>query len=352
MEVVDHLGEQPHAVDGVDGPEAPPGLEPRVAEEGLHDPLAVVERSLDRDAVHVRVRHGGHLKLLEAARPPLREQDEDPHVRLAAERGDRGAAGVAARRAEDVQGLAGAPELVVEEMPEELEGEVLEGEGRPVEQLQEVEVSERRERCDFRGVEPAPAARGGVAPFDERAKVLLRHVVREAAEDLEGERRIGEPPPRFELPGHVREAFRHQEPAISRLPGHEGRAERDGRPPASRAHVSHGGKCIRSPAAPARRALGSAPGSAAERPLPSLESIRLCGPPTTVQRRCPDSRKTRRFPPVVAVPALPAATALSAGNLAVLGPQALAAWLAPLAGPGPWAAPTAPRARNGAQQAP
>ena len=89
-------------------------------------------------------------------------------------------------------------------MPEELEGEVLEGEGRPVEELQEVEVAQPRERGDFRGVEPGPAARRGVGSFDERAKVLLRHVVREPAEDLEGERRIGEPPPRLELPGYVR----------------------------------------------------------------------------------------------------------------------------------------------------
>ena len=39
-------------------------------------------------------------------------------------------------------------------------------------------------------------------------------------------------------------------------------------------------------------------------------------------------------------------------GLAALGPPALAARLAPLTGPGPWAAPAAPRARNGARQVP
>ena len=243
VKVVHHLGEQPHAVDRVDGPEAPARLEPTVVEQGLHDPLAVVERSLDGNAVNVAVRHRRHLQLLEAARPPLREQDEDPHVRLAAQGRDRGAAGVAARRAEHVQRLAGALELVVEEVPEELKGEVLEGEGRPVEELEEVQVSHRHEGGDLRGIEPGPVARRRVASIDERAKVVLRDVVHEPAEDLEGERRIGEPPPGLEVPGYVREPLRHQQPAVRRLTGHEGLAERDGRPRASRAHVSHGGKC-------------------------------------------------------------------------------------------------------------
>ena len=35
-----------------------------------------------------------------------------------------------------------------------------------------------------------------------------------------------------------------------------------------------------------------------------------------------------------------------------LGPPALAARLAPLTGPGPWAAPATPRARTGARQVP
>ena len=39
-------------------------------------------------------------------------------------------------------------------------------------------------------------------------------------------------------------------------------------------------------------------------------------------------------------------------DLAALGPQALAARLAPLTGPGPWAAPAAPRAHTGARQVP
>ena len=39
-------------------------------------------------------------------------------------------------------------------------------------------------------------------------------------------------------------------------------------------------------------------------------------------------------------------------DLAALGAPALAARLAPLTGPGPWAAPATPRARNGARQVP
>jgi len=114
VEVVHHLGEQPHAVDRIDGPEPPARLERGVVEQGLHDALAVVEGSLDGDAVHVAIRDRRHLELLKPARSPFRKQDEDPHVRLPAQGRDCGAAGVPARRAEYVQGLAGARQLVVE----------------------------------------------------------------------------------------------------------------------------------------------------------------------------------------------------------------------------------------------
>ena len=65
----------------------------------------------------------------------MRVQDHDVDVRAAAHRLDRRRAGVAARRADDRDPLAALAEHVVEEPADELQGDVLERQRRPVEQL-------------------------------------------------------------------------------------------------------------------------------------------------------------------------------------------------------------------------
>ena len=56
-----------------------------VSEGGLDDVLAVIEGSLDTDAVDVGVGDGGHLPLLNLANPAFWEHDEAVHVLLAAQ---------------------------------------------------------------------------------------------------------------------------------------------------------------------------------------------------------------------------------------------------------------------------
>ena len=57
----------------------------RVAEEGFDKVLAVVEDTVHSKAVHVRIRDGGHLQLLDLRRPALRVEDKDGDVLLAPE---------------------------------------------------------------------------------------------------------------------------------------------------------------------------------------------------------------------------------------------------------------------------
>ena len=150
VEVVDDLGEHPRPVDGVDRTEGVALLEVEVAEDLLDDLLAVVEGALDGQVEDVGIGDRGHLQLLHRRDLLVRVQDEDVDVLLAAHPVDGGAAGVAGGGAEDVHVLARFGQQVLEQVAEELQGDVLEGEGRAVEELQDEHAVPVHDRGDLR----------------------------------------------------------------------------------------------------------------------------------------------------------------------------------------------------------
>ena len=113
--------------------------EGEIVEAGLGEVLAVVERALDGDVVHVGRQHRRHLPALHLAHPAARMQHEDVDGFAVAHRLDRRRAGVARGRADD--GRVGVPlaQRVVEHQAEQLQRHVLEGERRAVEQLEQVQ---------------------------------------------------------------------------------------------------------------------------------------------------------------------------------------------------------------------
>ena len=117
----------------------------------------------------------------------MREQHDDVDVRAPAERLDRRAAGIARGRADDRGALAARGQRVVHEPRQQLHGEVLEGERRPVEQLGQEAVRPVLDQWHH----------GRVA---ERAVGFARHagevgvgerVADERAEDLDGDLGVG-----------------------------------------------------------------------------------------------------------------------------------------------------------------
>jgi hypothetical protein len=70
-EVVDDLRGDARPVDRIDRANPVAGLEGGIGRDGLHDVLAVVEDSFDRNIVDVRVLQRIHLRLLERAHPVL-----------------------------------------------------------------------------------------------------------------------------------------------------------------------------------------------------------------------------------------------------------------------------------------
>ena len=233
MDVVGHLREHPRPVHGVDGAERVVLLEGRVAEGGFQDRLAVVEAALDGQTMHVGVRHGGHLPLLQGADPPSRIQHEDVDVRPPPNAVDGRAAGVAAGRAHDVQAPLPHPQNVLEQAPEHLQRHVLEGERGAVEELQHLVLAEVHKRHDLRMVE----GREGVR--DDAVEHLARDVVHVQPKHPLRHFGEGERPPRIQLIRDVHEALRHEQPAVGREAGQHGVREPQRRAAAAGGDVAH-----------------------------------------------------------------------------------------------------------------
>ena len=130
-------------------PRACVGLEIEIAEDLLDDALAVVEGPLDGEVEDVGVGHRGHLQFLDRRDLAVGVEDEDVDVLLAAHAVDRRAAGVAAGGADDVHVLAALGQQVLEEIAQKLQGDVLEGQGRAVEEFEDVDPVLVHDRGDL-----------------------------------------------------------------------------------------------------------------------------------------------------------------------------------------------------------
>mmetsp|Transcript_44661 Transcript_44661/g.136229 ORF Transcript_44661/g.136229 Transcript_44661/m.136229 type:complete len:640 (+) Transcript_44661:438-2357(+) len=196
-EVVGGLGEDAAPVDGIDGPELDLLAEGRIGERRLDDVLTVVERTLHGDAVNVGVGDGRHLTLLNFRDAALGVQDDAVDALLSAEAVDRGRAGVSGggpQHRESTVVRAGLEE-VLEEVPEHLEGDVLEGEGRAVEQLQHHVSPDIDHGSHVDGTERRARPRHDIGQFLPGDLVLL-HVL---SDHLDGEIGVRQRPPRFDL---------------------------------------------------------------------------------------------------------------------------------------------------------
>mmetsp|Transcript_54942 Transcript_54942/g.146541 ORF Transcript_54942/g.146541 Transcript_54942/m.146541 type:complete len:240 (+) Transcript_54942:1089-1808(+) len=183
IEIIRDLEHDPCPVDGVHGAEAVGLLEVQVAKEALDDVLAVVERALDRDAVHVAVEHARHLLLLDLRHAALWKQDEALHVLLAAHPVNGRAARVPTRGAQHREPARRPLQEVLVEVAEGLKRHVLERESWPVEQLHDVQVAVLHRRHDVGVLE------GRVAPAHQLAQVRRWDLVLPAVQrrDLVGQ---------------------------------------------------------------------------------------------------------------------------------------------------------------------
>ena len=104
---------------------------------------------------------GGHLAALHLADPAFGMQHEDVDIGKSAQRRDRRRTGIARGRRHDGGLAAAALERAGEQPPQNLQRDILEGEGGAVKQLQQIAVAAHgRQRRDVRMLEP------GIGGFD------------------------------------------------------------------------------------------------------------------------------------------------------------------------------------------
>ena len=191
-EVIDDLRHHAREVDRVHRRQRVAVAEGEIVEAGLGEVLAVVERAVDGDVVHVGRQHRRHLAALDLAHAAARMQHEDVDGLAVAHRLDGGRAGVARGGADDRGALAAGAQRMVEHAPQELQRHVLEGERRAVEQLEQVQhplVAQRLERRHFRRLER------GVGFADQAAEGrLVEGIADEGLHDAKGQLAIGAGP--------------------------------------------------------------------------------------------------------------------------------------------------------------
>ena len=145
----------------------------------------------------------------------MREQHHDVDLGAAAEGLDRGAAGVARSRDHDGRALAALAQHVVHQPRDELHGEVLEGERRPVKQLEHEqarpELGERRDRRMAEGAVGLARHAGEIGLRDAIADEGADHLDRDFGVRLAGKAgdRFGRRAPGHDS-GHVEAAVARQ----------------------------------------------------------------------------------------------------------------------------------------------
>ena len=246
-----NLREDARPVNGVHSAEAAGRPELRGVEEGLDDALAIVEVAFHCNTVDILIRDRCHLALLDQRRATLREQDEALDARLAAQAVDRRASSVTRRCGDDSHApLAAARALrlqdVCKDTPKELERDVLEGKGRPVEELEQVE---RRSAVRAAAFELAHGRHTSVAELralavhlaQDRFEIGARNLLRrnELRHDLGGElpEVLELRPLQPLLARDARDRVRDKQPAVQRQPAHHRLRERQVPVAAARAAV-------------------------------------------------------------------------------------------------------------------
>ena len=239
--VVEDLGEHSGPVDGVHGAKGVPPLELQVGEYALHQGLAVVKAAGNGQAMHVGVRHCGHLQFLQAADPALGIHDEDVDARLAAHAGDGRAAGVAAGGAQNVEAGAAPLQDVGEQAAKQLQGDVLERQGWAVEELKHADGAHRLQPHHLGTVEAF------VGLVHQGGEVGGRDVIDELGQQRLGQRPKVQRPQAFQFVGHVGNGLRQQQPPIRRQAGDDRllKPQRRRSPPS--ADVAHGAAAGQAP---------------------------------------------------------------------------------------------------------
>ena len=182
--VVHNLREQTSPVNGVDRTNRVLGFKRRVPVDFLDHILAVIKHAIERDVENVRVIQTKHLRLLERRHAPRRGEHEHADAVTATHGVLRRRARITGGGAQDVDLLAAAAQLKLEQLAEQLHRHVLKRRGRTLRQVGDVElvILQARHRHDL--LVGKLAALGGVRLRRELLNHLRRNIVHVQLEHL------------------------------------------------------------------------------------------------------------------------------------------------------------------------
>src|SRR5579885_1269112 len=140
-EIIDGLEKDAGEVNRIDAAEVELFAQGVVIEHGLDASLGIIERAFKRDHVNIGGPRRCHLAALDLRHAAVRIKDKDIGLRKAAEGLDGRSSGIAGSCADDGYPLSLGFQDVTNHPGEELHSQILEGEGRAVEQLEEEKIA-------------------------------------------------------------------------------------------------------------------------------------------------------------------------------------------------------------------
>ncbi|MNZ87207.1 hypothetical protein D3C78_1060580 [compost metagenome] len=168
IEVVNGLRHNAHEVNRVNSSQMVACLEIKIGEQILDHPLAIVEVAVYRQIQHIIVLYRCHLQLLHPAYLAVRVKNANLNAVLALHAFDGGSASISGGCAQNMNFLILLRSHIGIQLPHKLQRNILESEGRTVEQLQQIQiVLQLADRRNFRITE------GRVACIDHILQILL-----------------------------------------------------------------------------------------------------------------------------------------------------------------------------------
>ena len=192
-----------------------------MTEQALHDRLAIVEGTVDRNGADIGGAAGRDHAALHVGNSALRKQDDEVDLAAIAKGFDRRTAGIAGSGDDDGAPLAARGQRVIHEPREELHRQIFERECRTVEKF-------KHKRVD---AELAERGHGGMAKIaigfpGEPREIGRDRVVGKGPDDLDRNFGVGAAGEPRDCPGvEARPSVRHIEPAIAGKAGKHGIAK-------------------------------------------------------------------------------------------------------------------------------